>query len=54
MNPWKRKGFFYYATGIKIFLGLQVLVTKKFDFFSYHLIKLVHGEKKLIDIAFWE
>jgi hypothetical protein len=50
---WERKGFSYYAY---IYLyrddGRSMgTITKKLDPFSYHLIKLIHGEKGLIDMV---
>lgn len=53
INLWKRKGFFYYAK-LNVYGGngsLKGTVTKKLDFVSYHLIKLVHGQEKLNQMA---
>lgn len=56
-NPWVREGLFYVATlqfcrpsGDKFHkVGT---ITRKLDFISYHLIKKIHGEQKLIDMAY--
>ncbi len=51
MNPWKRKWFFYKAVMIHLGNGFTVERTTKLDFISYHMIKRIHGEKKLIQMA---
>ena len=52
MNPWKRKGLFYYAT-LTVYGNAVVrgTVKKKLDFVSYHLIMWIHGESKLRAMA---
>lgn len=51
MTPWKRKGFFYYAMLQAQKRGRLITITRKLDFISYHLIRLIHGDDKLIDMA---
>jgi hypothetical protein len=51
MNPWQRRGWFYYATLTVIRGGYTWNVTKKLDFISYNVIKWIHGEEKLSDMA---
>jgi hypothetical protein len=56
-NPWRQEGFFYVAR-----LELTRICTdgryraahmeRKLDFVSYHLIKWIHGEQKLIDMVY--
>ena len=52
MKYWKRKGLFYYAT-LNVYTNnaLRGTVTKKLDFVSYHLIRLIHEQEKLENIA---
>lgn len=53
MNPWKRKGLFYYAT-YDFYTGGGIFVCKskkKLDIVSYHVIKWWHGEEKLRSMA---
>ena len=52
-NPWKRKGLFYKAD-FRIYRNGRIIgdYTKRLDFISYHVIKWIHGEKKLIDMAY--
>ena len=49
MNPWVRNGLMYEVT--MVLVNRRGTVTKRLDFLSYHLIKWIHGEKKLIEIA---
>jgi len=50
--PWERKGLFYYAI-MKLYLpdNGTVIITKRLNFMAYHLIKFIHGEAKLSDMA---
>jgi len=48
MNPWVRKGLTYEVT---LAYANGLTVTKRLDFLAYHLIKWIHGEQKLIEIA---
>ena len=48
---WKREGFYYVS---RIYVNDQWsrgTITKKLDFVSYHLIRLIHGEKGLREMA---
>lgn len=48
---WERKGFYYYAY---IYINdryHQGTIVKKLDYISYHLIRLIHGEERLMDMA---
>lgn len=54
MTMWKRKWWQWtYRVTLPFLYGRQtsVLVTKELGFISYHLIRVVHGPKKLDDIA---
>lgn len=51
MNPWSRNGFFYTCTKQYANNGYVLFHTKKLDIISYHLIKWIHGEAKLIEMA---
>lgn len=52
LNLWERRGCFYHAE-LDLWVEGKVMGTmiKKLDFVSYHLIKLIHGESKLRDMA---
>lgn len=53
MKYWKRKGLFYYAN-LELFSGFGMhlgTVTKRLDFVSFHVIKWIHGDRKLLDMA---
>lgn len=49
---WKRKGLFYH-TSISVYRtnGYIFTSSKKLDLISYHLIKLIHGQEKLDNMA---
>lgn len=53
MNSWKRKGIFYVSDLVYQCDkdGYTVRVHRKLDFIAYHLIKWIHGEEKLIEMA---
>lgn len=65
MNPWKRKFYFYVSEVIFIEeIPVKLLdsdytylmkrthtITRKLGFFSYHFIKFIHGEEKLIEMG---
>jgi hypothetical protein len=48
---WKRKGRYYYAYIHVQNRGSYGTITKKLSFIAYHLIRIVHGEQKLMDMA---
>lgn len=53
MNPWKRKGLSY-TTKLYFWspeLNQEIVILKKLGFISYHLIKWLHGETALMDMA---
>lgn len=56
-NPWQRRGLYYvcryniYGAGGAKPLKLLGQVSKELHFISYHLIKWIHGEQKLIEMA---
>jgi len=51
---WYRKGF-YYHSHIKYYRGPHLTLigttTRTLDFVSYHIIRLIHGEEKLREMA---
>lgn len=53
VTDWKRRGLIYYASiHICDHNGRHNgTITKKLDFISYHLIKILHGKKKLREMA---
>jgi len=52
MTNWKRKGIFYYINvNVYSSSGKNLIFTKRIDFVSYQLIKLIHGKQRLDDIA---
>ncbi len=51
MNPWIRNGFIYSCTKQYAYKDCVLYHTKKLDFISYHLILLIHGEEKLLEMA---
>jgi hypothetical protein len=48
---WHRRGLFYYSTMYWYRKGREITTTRKLNFVNYHLIRLIHGEKKLRDMA---
>jgi len=50
-GPWHRVGFYYYCTLIYAGTPYDRLVTKELDFIAYHMIRLFHGEDKLLEMA---
>lgn len=48
-NPWVRKGLRYEVT--LVYAGGRGIATRRLNFLAYHLIRLIHGEDKLIDMA---
>lgn len=51
MSIWNRKGLFYYAYLAWKAGSRTGVVEKKLDFVSYHLIRLIHGEERLEQMA---
>lgn len=51
-NPWKRIGFFY-VSRMDLYKGNQKvgIVIRQLSYFTYHLIRLWHGEKKMIEMT---
>lgn len=47
MTNWKRKGLFYYYEFDILDSNYFWRLTKKLNFFTYHIIKWVHGEETL-------
>jgi len=50
-NPWKRNYLVYSCVLVVENRSFRTEITKHLDFISYHLIKFIHGEKKLIEMA---
>lgn len=51
---WKRKGFYYVSVSLWTDPAdptYDLKVTRKYDFFSYHLIRWYHGEAKMEELA---
>jgi hypothetical protein len=51
MNPWKRDGLVYIYRREWIEGPIKHTLVRKLDFVTYHLIKWIHGESKLIEMA---
>lgn len=52
-NGWYRDGLFY-KTNVHVYRHgrLYGKITRKLDPISYHLIKLIHGDRKLREMAY--
>ena len=54
-NPWTRKGLVYHAK-INVYGGrthvFRGTVHKRLNVVSYHAIRLIHGEDRLISMAY--
>lgn len=48
---WERKGIYYYAYIYINERSRQGTIVKKLDCISYHIIRLIHGDERLMDMA---
>lgn len=52
VHLWNRKGFYYYAYIYLYKEGKYFgTITKELDFITYHILRFLHGEQKMIEMA---